>query len=212
MQKWAIDQDAYLTIIYEINNRADIFERITNRKLHMGFDVPTIEVLALQVRMCLELVSLASLAANKKLFEQQRKRFHKHWHPKDIIRELAEMNPNFYPCPLIEEHCFEGDKIVNTNLIDRPNDYLTRDELIAAHGFCGNFLHAQNPFGKRKLFRDYEEKLRRTMTKLLNLIDVHKIQLFNDHERFFLVQRRTRPKMYPNMYEFVIVENEKQNI
>ena len=68
MQAWVIDRNAYLTIIYEINNRADIFENLTNRKFHMGFDVPTIEVLALQLRMCLELASLASLAANKKLF------------------------------------------------------------------------------------------------------------------------------------------------
>jgi hypothetical protein len=69
----------------------------------MDFDVPTIEILALQLRMCLEPFSLTSLAANKKLFEEQRKRFHKHWHPKDIIEDLAKLpirNPQALPCTM----------------------------------------------------------------------------------------------------------------
>ena len=40
-----------------------------------------VESMVLQVRMITELVALASLAANKSLFEKNKKKFEKHWQP-----------------------------------------------------------------------------------------------------------------------------------
>jgi hypothetical protein len=52
--------------------------------------------------MILELIALASLAANKSIFEQNQLKFSKHWHPTDILRDIERINPGFYPHPVTE--------------------------------------------------------------------------------------------------------------
>ena len=52
--------------------------------------------------MILELIALASIAANKKIFKENQKKFHKHWNPSAILKDIEKINPNYYPEPVKE--------------------------------------------------------------------------------------------------------------
>src|SRR5690606_17029515 len=93
-----------------------------------------------------ELIALASIAANRKLFEEQKGKFEKHWHPDRILKDVERLNPNFYPRP-IREVASKQDGVSN-DLVDIETGFLTQDQLISLHGRCGNLLHAKTPYGK----------------------------------------------------------------
>ena len=126
------------------------------RKIGVMYRTTHVESMVLQVRMITELVALASLAANKSIFESNRKKFKKHWHPDKILKDVESLNPNFYPKPLAQEPL--NDACSEIVLFEKEVGFMTRDELIQVHGRCGNLLHAQNPYGKKADY-DYYEKM-----------------------------------------------------
>ena len=114
-----------------------------------------VESMVLQVRMITELVALASLAANKSIFEQNRTKFEDYWRPKEILKDVESLNPNFYPRPIVEVP-LKNSRAKN-ELVEMNTGFMKRDELIQVHRECGKRLHAQNPFGKAVDY-DYYEK------------------------------------------------------
>jgi len=200
------DTTAYLNVMEEIKRRSALFEELTNRRKDLVWDVPTIEAMALQVRMCLELVSLASIAANISLFEENTTKYRKHWNPRRIIKDVSRINPNFFPIPLVEHDASsDGNKSMRA-LSYSDEQSLTCEELVELHGKCGDLLHAQNPFDTHKLHRQYEQDLRNWMEKILLLLKVHKIRLLDD-KVFYLVHFRTRGDGMSRMHQFVRVED-----
>jgi aspartate/methionine/tyrosine aminotransferase len=78
---------------------------------------------------------------------------------------------------------------------------LTKEELIEAHGRCGNVLHARNPFGK---VVDYDEFLRRVIdwtNRVLTLLNCHEVWLICD-EHFHVVHMKEHDHDEVRMYTF----------
>jgi hypothetical protein len=163
------------------------------------FPATQIEAMVLQVRMIMELVALASLAANKAIFEQNQEKFEKHWDPVKILKDVERLNPRFYPRPVIEiPSATPG---VMNDLVDLADGFMTRQELIEIHGRCGNVLHAHNPYGRPFDYAAYERLVPTWMDRIMKLLNCHQIKLLDD-ERFYLVHMREEQDDRVHMYTF----------
>ena len=149
--------------------------------------------------MITELVALASLSANKSLFEQNRKKFEDYWHPKAILKDIEKLNPNFYPRPIVEVP-LKNSRAKN-ELVDMKAGFMKRDELIQVHRECGKRLHAQNPFGKVVDYDYYEKMMPKWMERIRKLLNCHQIKLLNGN-RFYLVHMNEERDNQVHMYTF----------
>ena len=153
--------------------------------------------------MVLELVALASLAANKELFEQQSLRFEKHWHPAEIIKDLDRINPRFFPVPF---NAGDPDEQGVRNHEPIAKGCLTREQLVEVHGRCGNILHARNPFGKAIDYQAFMSDIMTWTNKVVALLSNHEIWLLGD-EHFYVVHMTEENNDAVHMYTFERVNN-----
>lgn len=178
------DTKAYIAVMEEIKRRMEVVSTLHARKIGIMYRDTHVESMVLQVRMITELVALASLAANKSIFERNRKKFKKHWHPDKILKDVESLNPNFYPKPLAQEPL--NDAHSEIGLFEKETGFMTRDELIQVHGRCGNLLHAQNPYGKNADYDYYEQIVPEWLKRIGKLLSSHRIKLLNKN-RFYWV-------------------------
>ena len=82
-----------------------------------------------------ELIALRCLAAHGDIVATTNLR--KEWSAGTIIAGLSALHPEFYPAPLKEETVSPGRKYFTAI----NSGYLTKPELLALNGLCGNVLH-----------------------------------------------------------------------
>ena len=209
------DIDSYLRVMYDIKWRTEIIGYM-DRKDHPNRDISLlplfmkVETIALHIRTVIEFIALASLAANKSLFEQEGDKFKKFWKADWIFRDIEEKNPDFYPKPI------EPIPITNTDDIGGDirfieDGYMTRDMCLEVYQKCCDFLHAQNPFAKNR-DRDYEDFMRQVpgwINLIVKLLNFHVFRLIGSND-FYVVHMHdevieayyhgrgiSRPFMYP---------------
>ncbi|WP_115045201.1 hypothetical protein [Xanthomonas arboricola] len=191
------DIQPYITAMEQIKRRIDVVYACIDGRLKLS-GPPRVETATLQLRMTLETIALASLAANKELFQKQSLRFERHWHPNKIIKDLERLNPRFFPTPI---RASEPDDrgVRNHQLL--ADGFLTTHELVEVHGRCGGLIHARNPF---RPSIDYEGFLRSVVVwtdKAVKLLNTHEIRLVGD-EHFYLVHMTEQGNDSVRMYTF----------
>lgn len=197
--KMAPDISAYISVMEEIKKRTAVVHSLLNQETNVIYRATHIESMVLQVRMITELIALANLAANKKLFELNKSKFEKHWHPDKILKDIKVLNQNFYPIPIKEVPPEEEG--VKNQLVGLKNGFLTQAQLVTVHGRCGNLLHAKNPYGKGVDYEWYEEMVPQWMEKIMALLNCHQIKLLND-KVFYLVHMKEERDDKVHMYTF----------
>jgi hypothetical protein len=172
-----------------------------------------IESIGLQFRKVFELIAFATLAANRAMYSLVYRDFAKHWEAGKLLKNLEKINPEFYPKPGIETPSEQPG--VRAHFNDRPQDYLTKTDLIAAHGRCGGLLHAANPFAPPINYEFYLSSFPVWAAKIVNLLHVHRVHLVGDsgfyhfhmkeqghdevrHYRFELHRETATTKFYKN--------------
>ena len=194
---------AYTAVMEEVKRRTDVVWGLVNQRIKVMYLATHVETAMLQLRMILELVALASLSANKKVFEGNRKNLKKYWNLKKIINDLRKLNSNFYPVPIIEVP--SKDIRVKNNLVEMKAGFMTCDDLIKLHGKCSNLLHAQNPFKKNADYKHYEKEIPNWMNQIMKLLNCHQIRLL-DSDSFYLVHMKEERDDQVHLYEFVPTE------
>ena len=209
------DIDSYLRVMDNIKWRTEIIGYM-ERGDHPKADISLlplfmkVETIALHIRTVIEFIALASLAANKPLFEQEGDNFKEFWKAELIFRDIEKKNPDFYPKPIEPIHMTDIDDI-GRNIRFIEDGYMTRDKCVEVHQKCCNFLHAQNPFAEDQN-RDYEDLLNQVpgwINLIVKLLNFHVFRLIGSND-FYVVHmhdevidsaynRRgiSRPIMYP---------------
>ena len=198
------DIKSYIDVMEEIKHRTEVISALHARAINVMYWPTHVESMVLQVRMIAELVALASLAANKSIFEQNRKKFEDYWHPKTILKDVESLNPNFYPRPIVEVP--SKNPLIKNKLVDMKNGFMKRDELIQVHRECGKCLHAQNPFGEDVNYDYYEKMIPKWMERIRKLLNCHEIKLLNGN-RFWLVHMQEERDKKVHMYRFEGIGN-----
>ena len=181
------DIRAYIAVMEEIKRRTKLVSALQARKIDVMYRPTRVELMVLQVRMITELVALASLSANKSLFDQNQKKFKKRWHPKEILKDVESLNPNFYPKPIAQVP--SNDDRAGRILVEMETGFMKRDELIEIHGRCGNLLHARNPFGKGADYDYYEKMVPKWMKRIAKLLSSHRIKLLNKNHFYWVLMK-----------------------
>ncbi len=147
----------------------------------------TIESVALQLRMTLELVAFASLVANREAYVRERAAFAKDWNATDMLKRLERLNANFYPRPVKPIRTPDG----VIDLHDSKADYLRASEVARTYGELGGWCHAANPYAEPLDYLSVLRQLFQLRNKLVALLDQHQVRLFDESE-FWLVSMRGR--------------------
>src|ERR1700730_13476112 len=149
LQMQSVDETGirqYANVMVEIKRRSRVIDHFMSGKNAAIYMPTTTETIGVQFRKTFELIAFASLAANKKLYATAYANFSKHWEAAKLIGNLRRLNPDFYPVPIIITP--NPAPNIESAFASRTEGFLTANQLIKAHGRCGNLLHAANPFSQ----------------------------------------------------------------
>jgi hypothetical protein len=133
----------------EIKRRTEVIRSFLKGNSSTPYKQTTVESICLQVRKIIELIALASLVANKDVYAAHRSMFAKDFHAKNLLGDIARLNPNFYPRLSKQILDPTGTKVVRVE--DIKSGFLTKDDLIKIYERTAGLLHAGNPFGEKKI-------------------------------------------------------------
>lgn len=167
----------YCNLMEEVKRRIAVVDYFTSGQGNALYQPPTLESTCLQLRKILELIAFGSLVANETAYSSVYSKISKKWHADDILRELAQVNPDFYPVPVVEVPA-ESPKVLH-KLERRKGDFLAKDDFPEVYGRCGLMAHAANPYGKGIDYLYYKKTLPIWRTQIVNLLNNHEIHLLN---------------------------------
>ena len=193
----------YLACMEEIKKRTSVVTAFVRREINSKYIITTVESVALQLRIILELIALSSLVANREQYRRYRANFKKDWNAKRILETLEKANPRFYPVPTQQVLVSKG--LYNTPQIE--SGYLKKEEFIILYDRCSSILHANNPFseGKGDMQMFLSKEAPEWMDKIIVLLDHHHIQPIGD-DRMYIVIMEHKKDRNVHMYEFVKIE------
>lgn len=199
------DIEKYVASMKEIKLRTEVIDLFLSGQREARYVPTTTETIGLQFRKVFELIAFASLAANRDQYSRAYADFSKHWELAKLIKNLRRINPEFYPKPVVE---MQSDKAEVVNALrDRDQDYLTRDELISAHGRCGALMHSTNPFANPIDYGFYQQSFPLWRMRVINLLNNHQVRLLGD-TGFWLVHMHEEGKGNEvSYYRFAPVTN-----
>ena len=174
--------DRYFAELYGIKNRLHIIDRLIKLNLTTGIVGLDVEFVCLQFRKLIEQIAMLSLIAHVEEYSQIQSRFASQWNAKKILKELEELNENFYPIPAKINEDERGkfiDPILNT-------DFLSKDDFLELYQICSSVIHAENPYVEEpKLPRPIEATFKKWYDKVYNLISCHVLVLYRMEYTFY---------------------------
>lgn len=144
----------------------------------------------LHTRKALECIAYASIAPNKNAYAQFRSEaetpadFRKDYHGGKILKQLGQINKDFYPLPLDEP------KLVGAREwhFDRLNsNYLTKNQYIKLYDRLGKFLHADNPWDNDKCYLNLAKDMPGNFQKVKLLLQNHATFVQTEHSGYAFV-------------------------
>ena len=175
----------YCGLMAEIKNRTAVIDAFLDGIAHALYKATTIETIYLQFRKILELIAIGSLVANKEIFSKVHQEFAKYWNAQLLVKDMDRVNPNFFPHPVIQQPSTRSG--VKMEWLDRPDDYLTKNDLIKLYNKCGALMHCGNPYGSQVDLNYYEGKILYWRQRIVNLLNAHFVRLLND-PNLYLIQ------------------------
>lgn len=182
----------YRALMGELRDRFRWIEHALNGR--MGVPKTLIEEFVfLQIRLCCEIIALSCVVAHGDIEKARAKRIVKKWSATEIFIELEKLTPDFYPKPLVQEpetFHIAGEVSTGWHFADRGIDFMTKGELVAHYGRCGDRLHRGNPKSilSNKPYKQNElTELAGIVQKLINLVACHRIQLVGEEAQLLCV-------------------------
>ncbi len=177
----------YADCMEEIKRRTEVISGFLVGKCSAMYVQTTAESVSLQIRKTLELIALASMAANKSEYAKHRKHFHKDWNAKRILETLKKANPRFYPTPNRQVVDRESGRVLSLENI--TSGFLTQDDFIILFDTCSEILHAENPFSKTQNPEAFLASVPAWIEKTRLLLNHHTIQLIDDDKQLWVLMK-----------------------
>ncbi len=174
--------DRYFVELYGIKNRLLLIDKFIKLELTTGIVGPDVEFVCLQFRKLLEQIAMLSLIAHVEQYSKIQSRFATQWNAKKILKEIEELNENYYPIPAKISEDDRGkfiDPIQNL-------DCLSKEDFLELYQICSGVIHAENPYvEKPKTPRPIEGTFRKWYDKVYNLISFHVLVLYKMEYTFY---------------------------
>ena len=191
----------------EVKARSRLAKEVGEGRIPV-FPLPArVEFVYLQFRKIVELIAMGSLLANSKAFSQMQANIQRYWNAKELLKDIHDINPDFYPRPIIQKPSQRQG--VKMEWLDRPDDYLTKDRFITLYDKCGSILHARNPFAPEQDYAKLEAASPNWYLWIVNLLNAHTIRLVGG-VNLYLIQMGSDSKS-PTYTVFAPTTLPKQN-
>lgn len=180
----------YASLMEEIHLRLEVVDPYLKKQQqgkHPGIDF---EFVCLQLRKILELVAFGSLVANHNAYSATHKDFASHWNAKLLLRDMARINPHFYPVPVKELP--SGSPSIKASYVPITSGFLTQADFVKAYDRCGSVLHALNPYKWDHDRHDFGPQIPAWRNNIVALLNRHLI-VFPDHPVWWVVSMGRGP-------------------
>ncbi|MCA8111094.1 hypothetical protein [Burkholderia cepacia] len=172
--------DIYSLMISDAANRLAAAETFL-KSFENGSGVAYLESSALQLRKALETLAFAAIAPNQSAYAKHRAKveknsdFTKDYHAKFIFNDLAKINQDFYPYPILpgKNIAPEGSPNNHFHFDRKESGYLTKAEFISVYDRLGKHLHARNPWSTGDALAGLPEMAAKTIEAAYGLIELH---------------------------------------
>jgi len=161
----------YLSLMEEVIRRRNI---VADGKIVLPRAI-AFELCYLQLRIICESIALGCLSTHGGIPGTQTKVLLNAWSPKDILRELERLHPQFYPVPY-DINSFDGERTPAEITFVRSG-YLTKAELLKLWNECGGILHRGVLKTIEEPYKPDFSKIRAWDHKILRLLKSHHLQL-----------------------------------
>lgn len=192
--------ELYLQQMQEIKRRMEVIDYFLFADGHAMYKSTTVESMCLQIRHVLELIAFASLCANQTAYSAVHKDFASHWNAELLLRDIARLNPDFYPVPKIELPSTTPE--IKNHLEDLKDGFLTKEDFVTAYKKCGAMMHARNPYGSKTGHHYFEKTIPIWREKLMKLLNNHSVKVLG-HPGFWLIHMHESRDNDVHGYEFV---------
>lgn len=139
------------------------------------FDV---ELACLSLRRVLEVIAFSSLAANKAAYSRHHSDFGQHWKAEQILKKLEQLNPEFYPVPVV------GLGTGHIEPLDVP--HLTRSDFSTLYDLSSKILHTWNPYKPGPRVVDLIRPVKEWAELVWMLLSVHMIKVAESENRLIV--------------------------
>ena len=190
----------YIMQMKEIKHRLDVIDYFLSERDHALYKPTTVESMCLQIRHVLELIAFASLCANQAAYSAIHKDFASHWNAELLLRDIARLNPEFYPVPKLELP--SSTLGVKNHLEDLKDGFLTKEDFVVAYKKCGAMMHARNPYGSKIGHHYFEKAIPVWRDKIISLLNNHSVKV-HGHPGFWLIHMHEERDNEVHGYEFV---------
>jgi len=202
-EKTKVDTKLYANLMGEVKHRLNALNTALGGYLPVAG--PFVQDFCyLQLRLLCELIALACLTAHGDIQETNSKKLRKEYSADKIITALGQLHEDFYPRPF--QQTMKSPHFFDAVVVE--NDHLTKEDLIALYGTCGDKLHRGNL--KRILSENLPKQvnfpdIQKWGQKISNLLAAHLITLKGQENIMlcFLGTKEKPHKVQVAMSEFV---------
>lgn len=171
------DTAVYVKVMDEVKQRITIVTSVVDGVRYSGREsVSTTEIIFVQFRKVLEFIAFASMTANKEKYSQAFDNYHAHWKSRSMLKELAKLNPDFYPKPVmppVEQP--DGTKMLHPVL----DGFLTQEDFVQLYMVSSEIIHMRNPFSLKDPVTNIGYSVDEWVTRIRTLLKLHRMTLIN---------------------------------
>jgi len=186
----------YARLMEEIKRRVEVIQNVLTGKTVLA-PMAAFELCYLQFRKICEVFALACLAVHGDIPGIEKKIIQKEYNADDIMFQLTQLHPDFFPVPSTPNVDTQTESVVSVTPI--TSGYLTREDLSALYGECGNYLHRGSI---RQLLSEWEpsidfDKISLWLKKIITLLSHHQIRTIDpDRQLWVMMQDETDGKVH----------------
>jgi hypothetical protein len=179
----------YARLMEEIKRRQSVLAQVLLNQTIPLPEMAAFEFCYLQLRKICEVFALGCLAAHGDIPEVRSKLLQKTYSADQIMKRLTEIHPEFYPVPSRQT----VDQVTQRPIEVTPitTGFLTKDELLALYGECGNYLHRgtiRQLVGKWEPTLDFK-KIALSNSRIVTLLNHHQIQTSQPNKQIWVLMQ-----------------------
>jgi hypothetical protein len=134
------------------------------------------DAFSMHFRKVIEGIGYALLAANREGYETKHPDFARHDKAKEIIKNIQEINRDYYPIPVFPPREIQpGHKF-----FDRvPRGFLTRDDFFTLYSESSGEMHKPNPYAAKVTKKLKPPRHDKWIKRIQTLLKLHAVRLYN---------------------------------
>jgi hypothetical protein len=193
------DIQKYLSAIESVRSHLRVVDAVYCRRINTGHADLNAELIFLHFRKALEELAFSSLASNREKYSAQHPQFGRFWKAKELLKEIGELNPLFYPRPIVPGSVSQTDDgRDNTHFEGVREGFLTQDDFVFLYLKASDVLHSRNPYKSGDPTINVKHEVPIWLTKFHTLLRLHFIHLV-DAKEAWLVEMPEQGKIHALM-------------